>query len=339
MSLLGAVCFVVVIVTAARFLVRWLHADDLRGRVVLITGGSRGLGLVLARTCLRAGTRVAICARDERELARALRELRHVSRDILACRCDVTNPDDVRELAGVVRQRWGAVDALINNAGVIQVGPVDTMTLEDYDESMRTHFWAALYTIREVLPDMRTHRHGRIVNICSIGGIMSLPHLIPYSAGKFALAGLSQGLRAELMKDGVTVTTVYPGLMRTGSARNATFKSRHRDEYAWFSISDSLPLLTISATRAAQRIVWALRCGDGEVVLTLPAMLARKFHGVFPGLTIRLLALANRLLPTVGGIGSRRAKGSDSTSAWSPSIWTVLGDRAAFRNNEDGGGR
>ena len=74
-----------------------------------------------------------------------------------------------------------------------------------------------------------------------------MPHLLPYSASKFALVGFSEGLRAELAKDGIRVTTVCPGLMRTGSPPNAAFKGRHREEYAWFALSDALPILSISA--------------------------------------------------------------------------------------------
>ncbi|MEJ7710408.1 MAG: SDR family oxidoreductase [Pyrinomonadaceae bacterium] len=135
-----------------------------------------------------------------------------------------------------VTETLGGIDVLINNAGLIQVGPLEVMTLEDYEEAMRTHFWAPLYTILAVLPQMRRRQEGRIVNISSIGGKIAVPHLVPYSASKFALVGLSTGLRTELAKDKIVVTTVSPGLIRTGSPRNATFKGKHREEYAWFSI-------------------------------------------------------------------------------------------------------
>ena len=181
---------------------------------------------------------------------------------------------------------------------------------------------------------MRRRGEGRIVNIASIGGKISVPHLLPYSASKFALVGLSEGLRAELSKDGIVVTTVCPGLMRTGSPRNADFKGRHRAEYAWFSISDALPGASMSAERAARQIMAACRRGDAEIVLSLPASVAVKIQGVAPGLVSRVLGWTNRLLPRAGGIGSRSAKGRDSQSAWSPSLLTVLNERAARRNNE-----
>jgi short-subunit dehydrogenase len=231
------------------------------------------------------------------------------------------------------------VDVLVNNAGVIEVGPMEVMTVEDYEEAMRTHFWGPLYATLAVLPGMRLRGQGRIVNISSIGGKLAPPHLLPYAASKFALTGLSEGLRAELKKDGIYVTTVCPGLMRTGSPINATFKGQNRAEYAWFSISDALPLASMAAERAARQIVRACRRGDAEVILSLPAKLAAKFHGLFPGLTSDLMGLIHRLLPSPGGIGTQRALGHESTSEASPSWLTALGERAAERNNELGHSR
>jgi short-subunit dehydrogenase len=319
---------------AARTAQRWLRRYDLQDKTVLITGGSRGLGLVMAREFAREGARVALCARDQAELARAQADLENGGVQVFTVPCDVTDRTQVSDMVQTVRQQCGAIDVLVNNAGTIQVGPFEVMTLEDYEEAMRTHFWAPLYTTLAVLPEMRQRRSGRIVNIASIGGKISVPHLLPYSASKFALVGFSQGLRAELAKDGVVVTTVCPGLMRTGSPRNATFKGQHRAEYAWFSLSDSLPVASMSAERAARQIITACKRGDAEVILSVPAQAAVIFHGLFPGLTADLLGIVNQLLPASGGIGSARAKGEESQSMLSPSWLTTLGDRAALRNNE-----
>jgi short-subunit dehydrogenase len=199
---------------------------------------------------------------------------------------------------------------------------------------MQVHFWGPLYAIHAVLPAMRQRRQGRIVNISSIGGKISVPHLLPYSASKFALVGLSEGLRAELAKDGITVTTVCPGLMRTGSPRMAQMKGQHRLEYLWFDVSDSLPLLSMDARRAARQIIAAVSRGDAEIVLSMPAKVASTIHGIAPGLTADLLGLVNRLLPGPGGVRQQSMPGWASESALAPSILTRLSDRAALRNNE-----
>jgi len=313
---------------------RTITAYSFRDKNVLVTGGSRGLGLVLARQLVDVGARVAICARDEQEVERARQDLTGRGGTVLAIPCDLTDQRQVGEMVGRVRKELGPIDVLINNAGVIQVGPAETMTLDDYRQAMDTHYWACVYTILAVLPEMRERGAGRIVNVSSIGGKISMPHLLPYSASKFALVGLSEGLRAELMKDGIVVTTVCPGLMRTGSPRNASFKGKHRQEYAWFAISDALPVASTSAERAARQILGACRRGDAETILTLPAQLAVWFHGLFPGLTSDLLGVTNRLLPGPGGIGTAAVQGKDSESAAAPSVLTTLSDRAARRNNE-----
>jgi NAD(P)-dependent dehydrogenase (short-subunit alcohol dehydrogenase family) len=313
----------------------WPPSYSLRDRAVLVTGGSRGLGLVLARELARHGARVAISARDDEELGRAVEDLAARGADVLAVTADVRDPAQAAEAVREVVERWGRIDVLVNNAGTITVGPLETMTLADFEAALRVNFWGPLHMTLAALPHMRRQGEGRIVNVSSIGGKVAVPHLLPYTASKFALTGLSEGLRAELAKDNVTVVTVCPGLMRTGSPRNATFKGRHEEEYAWFAVSDALPLLSMSAERAARQIIDALRRGSGEVVLSLPAKALVFFHDLCPGLTADVLALVNRLvLPPPGGIGTGYALGKESESAAAPSLLTALGDRAAARNNE-----
>ncbi|HEX8284424.1 MAG TPA: SDR family NAD(P)-dependent oxidoreductase [Pyrinomonadaceae bacterium] len=319
---------------AARAVYRRFKGYDFAGKTVLVTGGSRGLGLVLARGFAAEGARVAVCARDPRELERARADLSARGAQAFAIPCDVTDRTQVREAVEVVTRHFGRIDVLVNNAGVIQVGPVEEMTLADYEQAMAVHFWGPLYATLAVLPQMRARREGRIVNVSSIGGKIGVPHLVPYSASKFALAGLSDGLRAELAKDGVVVTSVFPGLMRTGSPRNATFKGQHRAEYAWFAISDSLPVSSINAERAAAQIIDACRQGRAELVITTQAQLAVKFRALFPEAAADLLGVVNRLLPGPGGIGRARAKGRESESALAPSVLTALTESAARRNNE-----
>lgn len=318
----------------ARSVIRKLNEVDLRGKSVLITGGSRGLGLELAREFARQGARVAICARDAEELKSASNGLLQEGYSVFALPCDVSDQRQVETLIRQVNQHFGHLDVLVNNAGVISVGPVEEMTLADFEEAMQTNYFAALYTILAVLPEMKARRDGHIVNIASIGGKISVPHLVPYSASKFALAGLSKGLRSELKKDGIAVTTVFPGLMRTGSPRNATFKGQHRAEYAWFSIGDSLPFTSMSAERAAREIVSACKNRTGEVVLSLQAKIADQVHACFPELTTDLLGVVNRFLPRPGGIGKASATGEESESSLSPSWLTQLNEEAAVRNNQ-----
>jgi len=254
--------------------------------------------------------------------------------EVLAIPVDITDARAVDEMAEAVRHRFGHIDVLVNNAGVIGVGPAAEMSLADYEEAMNTNFWGMLYPTLSFLPGMRARQSGRIVNITSIGGKLGIPHLLPYSASKFAAVGFSQGLRAEVAAEGIKVVTVVPGLMRTGSPRNAIFRGQHRSEYAWFSISDALPGLSISAERAARRIVEACRRGDAEVLFPMTARVAAVANAVMPGITANLLGAVNRLLPDAGGRPNDRRSGAESQSWLSPSWLTRLGDRAAHKYNQ-----
>jgi NAD(P)-dependent dehydrogenase (short-subunit alcohol dehydrogenase family) len=234
-----------------------------------------------------------------------------------------------------VIQQHGRLDVLINNAGVITVGPVDHMTVADFEEAMATHFWGPLHTMLAAIPHMRQNGGGRIVNISSIGGKIGVPHLAPYCASKFALTGVSTSLGAELARYGIRVTTVSPGLMRTGSPFNAWFKGRHRAEFAWFAIADSLPLLSIDGRRAARQIVNALRHGRPELVISWPARLAVTMEALAPNTFAAMMSLANRMLPSpTGTLGNESHSGWHSGSRWAPSPLTRLSERSAAQNNE-----
>ena len=305
------------------------------GRSVVITGGSRGLGLLLARELGREGARITLAARDEAELQRARDDLAARDIDVTTVVCDVGKREDAEELIRSVAARTGGIDVLINNAGVIKVGPLDHMQRGDFEEAMAVHFWGPLHTMLAAIPDMRRRGGGRIVNISSIGGRIGVPHLTPYCASKFALTGLSDSVRGELAKDGIHVTTVCPGLMRTGSPFNAWFKGRHRDEFTWFVISDSLPVASIDGTRAAAQIVEACRQGAAELIIGWPAKIGVIANAVLPEGVALAMDWANRLLPkATDESGDRPRTGWQSSSDRAPSRLTRLTERAAAANNE-----
>ena len=307
------------------------------GKVVIITGGSRGLGLVIARQLAAEGARLTLVARNAQELATAAEDVRRATpgAEVLTISADVTQRGDAERAIAETQARWGRVDVLINNAGIIQVGPIDHMKMSDYEDAMKTHFWGPLFMVTAALPQMRMQRAGRIVNISSIGGRIAVPHLVPYSASKFALVGLSDGLRAALARENIIVSTVCPGLMRTGSPLNASFKGQHADEYSWFAMSSSLPGLTISAERAARQIINACRRGDAELVITPQAKLAVVARTLAPELFSEVMSLVDRALPRPGGMeGDVARPGRDAGPGWAPSAVLAPMQAAAARNNE-----
>lgn len=310
---------------------------DFAGRGVLITGGSRGLGLAIARRFAAEGAQVALLAREGAELTAARRDLEgRRAPSVLPIVCDVRDRIQVRTAVREAAERFGRLDVVVNDAGVIQVGPLEHMERRDFEEALEVHLYGPLEVVMAALPWLReAPGGGRVVNISSLGGKLAVPHMLPYSASKHALVGLSDGLRAELRKYGILVTTVCPGLMRTGSAPHARFKGRHRAEHAWFAVAAGLPLLTISAERAAARIVEACRRGQTAHYVTVPSRLSALMNELFPGLMAELTVLTDRLLPAwAPEAGTRSWSGQESHSEWAPSWATWLSDAAARRHNE-----
>jgi len=331
----------VLLATGAILLVLWLIARFIRtvryplnDKVVLVTGGSRGLGLVLARHICARGGKVAIIARDPDELVRAKTYLVPRGGKVLTVECDLLDAGQTQLAVRKVIDRFGKIDVLINNAGIIEVGPLEHMTPEDFQRAMRLHFWAPFELISQIVPEMRIWGGGRVVNISSIGGKVAVPHMAPYSASKFALTGLSDALRAELACDNIYVTTVAPGMMRTGSHVNAKFKGKHDSEFAWFAASAGAPLLSMNANRAARKILAACRRGQPSLTLTFAARLQVVANALFPNLTGYAMRIINRFLPSAGNEEASQSRSGSQLRRLTPTWLTRLADRATKKNNE-----
>ena len=279
--------------------------------------------------------RIAICGRDADRLESARQRLDRMGVEVFATPCDVSSQEAVTAMIAAVRAHFGQIDILVNNAGQIRVAPVDNVSVQDFEQAMGVMFWGVVYPTLAVLPHMRQRGAGRIATITSVGGKVSIPHLLPYSCAKFAAVGFCEGLRAEVAHDGVQVTTIVPGLMRTGSHRNAEFGGKARKEAGWFGLGASLPLLSISAGSAARKIVHAIRGGEAERILTPQAQLLSAAHGLWPGFVSDLLTRMNQLLPGPSRDDST-ARGH-SLEKDLPGWWkaaTALGRRAAIQLNQ-----
>ncbi len=332
----------VLLATGAILLAIWLIVRlirtvsyPLREKVVLITGGSRGLGLVLARHICARGGNVALIARDAEELARAKSDLATRRSTVMTIQCDLLDSEQIQAAVRRVIDRFGKIDILINNAGIIEVGPLEHLMREDFERAIRLHFWAPFELISQIVPEMRIWGGGRIVNISSIGGKVAVPHMASYSASKFALTGFSDAIRAELARDNIHVTTVAPGLMRTGSHVNAKFKGRHDDEFAWFAASAGAPLISMNADRAARKILAACRRGQPSLTLTFAARKIVLGNALFPNLTGYLMKFVNRLLPGTGGEQGNESRAGSEVPRRTPGWMTKLADRATQKNNEE----
>jgi NAD(P)-dependent dehydrogenase (short-subunit alcohol dehydrogenase family) len=310
--------------------------------VALVVGGSRGLGLLIARELGRQDHRVVICARDAGELDAAAQILRAQDVEVLTEVCDVTDPEAVSGLVALVEQRTGPVEICICVAGVIQVGPWSAMQRRHFREAIDVMLWGPINVALAVVPRMQQRGRGRIGMITSVGGAISVPHLLPYSTAKFGAVGFSRGLRSELSGTGITVTTVVPGLMRTGSQIRAKFVGHHGREYAWFAPTGSLPVVSMDAERAATRIVQGVLAGRAVLVLTPLAWLAPRFDALLPNVSSALLGFMARRLPDAPATTPDSLTLEGWQSAWklSPAsralvrALTTLSSRAARRFNE-----
>ena len=308
---------------------------DLRDKVVLISGGSRGLGLALAREFGNHGSRIAVCARDASELDEACIRLRKEGIVAAPFPCDVTNHSQLEALVYDVVDHFGKMDVLINNAGFIKVGPFHAFTDSDFEYAMNLMFWAPVKLTFAVLPHMIKQRTGNIVNITSIGGRVSVPHLLPYSCAKFAFVGFSTGLSSELKSRGIHVLTVVPGLMRTGSYLNAEFTGSAKQEFAQFSLLGNLPPFSVAAEYAAARVRRALQKQRYTCTISVPAKLLIAAEALLPDTTRATFEFISRYLLS-------HSEQTDSVvgKALNPHFGklfqtlTTLGRAAALRLNE-----
>lgn len=310
--------------------------------VALVAGASRGLGLLLARELHHRGYRPVITARSDSELTAASQQLAADGIPVQTAVMDVGRADQVTEVVAQVEREVGPIELLLCVAGVIQVGPLEAMQREDFVEAIDVMLWGPVNTALAVMPAMRDRGRGRIGIVTSIGGLISAPHLLPYSTAKFGAVGFARGLRSELAGSGVTVTTVAPGLMRTGSHLRAKFRGDVRREYAWFATAATMPVLSMGAERAARRIVTGVLKGRPVVLLTPLAQLAPRVDALSPRLGAAVLAITARLLPGAGADAatSARLEGHEIEAELPerPRTWlqrlTLLGRRAAVRTNE-----
>jgi 3-oxoacyl-[acyl-carrier protein] reductase len=202
---------------------------DLQKRVALVTGGSRGIGRAVALALASAGADVAVNYRDREMDAQAVvAEIRNEGRRALAVRTDVSDGDAVRGMVGRIEAELGAVDVLVNNAGIAIIRGIDDLTEADFDVTIAVNLKSAFLCIQAVLPGMRARQWGRIVNISSgaargAGGVG-----VHYNASKAGMEGLTRGYAARLVKEGITVNAVAPSLIDTDmmSARREQYVAR-----------------------------------------------------------------------------------------------------------------
>ncbi|GAA4878041.1 SDR family oxidoreductase [Actinomycetospora straminea] len=311
-------------------------AADHGGRdrpVALVLGASRGLGFLIAQELGRRGHDLAVVARSADGLEAARGDLEATGATVLTLPADLASRPSAEPVVETAVTQLGRLDVVVANAGIIQVAPVRALTAQDVADAHDAIFWSAVYPVMAAVDVMRRRGGGRVIVISSIGGKIPTPRLLPYTAAKFATVGFAESLRTEAGRDGISVTTVVPGLMRTGSTRNALVGGDRERELRWFTTLASLPLLSMDAGAAARRIVAGGLAGRPEVVLTPAAKVGLRVHGIAPGLTKRALALVDRLLPAPGDEPPEPGHTLPEQPWWQRML-TTLDRGAAVRHHE-----
>lgn len=189
--------------------------NDVRGKVALVTGASSGIGEALARELAQQGAKVALVARRGDRLEAIAKELTEAGHEARACVCDIRDPESIASAAAEVRNAWGEIELLINSAGYARHILFVDHDPEDIQEMILTNYMGTVRWIKQVLPAMRERRQGWIINVSSFAGRVGQADEVAYSASKFAVTGLSEGLSQELAPLGIHVLCVFPTLVKT----------------------------------------------------------------------------------------------------------------------------
>ena len=291
------------VVAGAWIVTRRRRRIDLQGRVVVVTGGGRGLGYAISREFLRHGCKLAICGRDGEVIARAVADFRLHGGDVFGMACDASDPAQVEAFIQGVFSQFGAVDILVNNAGQVFFGPAAELRPEDLESAIRNIFWVHYRPTMAVLPHMRARGFGRIVNVTSVAGKIPIPHHAAYVVGKHAATGWSEVLTVELRKDGILVSTITPPPLDDGAPLHAHFNGHEEEEFKWFARGLTSMWSASSTDRAARVVVDAAIHGDRQRTISLGSWLAARAQGVAPAVMTRFWARFDRLLPPPGPPG------------------------------------
>jgi NAD(P)-dependent dehydrogenase (short-subunit alcohol dehydrogenase family) len=233
---------------------------DLVGKAAFVTGGASGIGLALGRVFAEAGMKVMLADVETDALAAAVKSLHNVGSDVRGVSCDVADPGSVERAAAASYAAFGRVHVVCNNAGVAGGGGIDNISLDDWRWVLDVNLMGVLHGIRTFLPHIRAHGEGgHIVNTASLAGMQSGLGFGPYSASKFAVVTMSEGLAMELKPLGIGVSVLCPGWVRTRIAESA----RNRlERYGPSRTLDAESPISTLVAQVAERVASGLDPSD-----------------------------------------------------------------------------
>jgi short-subunit dehydrogenase len=267
---------------------RSLGVGYFRGRTAMITGASSGIGRDISLTLARMGAKVALVARRRAVLDELANQIKSDGGAARVLAVDVTRRNEVRDAVHRALGDFGHIDILVNSAGILVPGPVESMNQDDLEKMVAVNLFGTLHTLQAVLPSMRTAGSGSIVNIASLAGRRGIPPLGGYCATKFAVVGLSEALRVELYGTGVRVSLVMPGVIDTPMVHEGDIKETPKGMFN--------PIVAMPVQWVTWAVLAAVVLGLAEVDVPPGAAVAEKLAALFPGFTDTALALGTRLI-------------------------------------------
>ena len=208
-------------------------AKHLEGRVALVTGASSGIGASTAASLAAAGARVALAARRTDRLSELVERIRHASGEAIAIQADVADQTSAEGMVANTVERFGRLDILVNNAGVMILAPFAEQSPADWRQMVDVNLLGLLYATRAAIPHLRRANGGDIVNISSVVGRFAFPTGAVYTASKFAVVGLSDTLRRELLRDKIRVTLIEPGAVQTELVEHISDEATRKQVDGW----------------------------------------------------------------------------------------------------------
>lgn len=225
---------------------------EIKGKTALVTGAASGIGRAIALRLAEEGATLFLVDIDEKGLADTVQQSRFHGVEVVTRRCNVAEPREVSATVAETLSRWNGVDILVNNAGITYYGKVERMAADHWDRLMRVNLLLHIQFTRELLPSLLERREAHVLNVCSVLGLVGMPKVTAYCASKFGMVGFSEALRNELGRQGLGVTALCPGFVRTNLFSNAPLEAKVEDH--------KIPpkLITTTSERVANAAVKAI---------------------------------------------------------------------------------
>ncbi|MFM7427274.1 MAG: SDR family NAD(P)-dependent oxidoreductase [Elainella sp.] len=251
---------------------------------VLITGASQGIGQATVHLFAKQGYDLVLASRRADRLQAVAQELKDLNVSVLALPTDVQDFSQVEALIEAALAQFGAIDVLVNNAGIYVSGPVEEFSLADWHQVIDTNLWGYIHTVHALLPRLLAQGKGTIVNVASIGGKVPIPYLTPYVTSKFAVAGFTQALQAELAAKGIQVCGIYPNLIRSSFLERAIFEGKTPEDTQARrqQVEQIVKLPLVEKPEDVANAIWQAVKHQRSEVLVGSANLAASAHGLFP---------------------------------------------------------